>query len=250
MHLVVSLVGGLYGVAFYLATVVLVAGLVRKIGRYATTPAPLRIATTPAPLSRGGVAVRMAGEVLLFASLFKSDKWLWMFGALFHGALALVLLRHLRYFTEPVWGWVVALQPLGIAAGFALVLGLGGLWGRRLAVERIRYISRPSDHLMLLLLAAIVLSGLTLKYVARTDIVALKEFIIGLLTLDWRPLPADPLVLIHLGLVVVLMAVLPFSKLLHIPGIFFSPTLNQIDDPRERRRVAPWAADPNARRRG
>lgn len=224
----------LFALAYYLAAALLVGGLIARIGRYATTPAPLRIVTTPAPLSLAGVAMRMAGEVLLFASLFKSDKWTWLFGALFHGALALVLLRHLRYFTEPVWGWVVAVQPLGIAAGFAMAVGLGGLWVRRLAVERIRYVSETSDHLMLLLLAAIALSGLALKYVARTDIVAVKAFVLGLLYLDWQPLPADPLVMIHLGLVAVLMAVLPFSKLLHIPGIFFSPTLNQVDDARER----------------
>ena len=80
-----------------------------------------------------------------------------------------------------------------------------------------------------------------MRYVARTDIVALKAFTLGLVRFDWQPLPADPTLLVHLFLVAALMAVLPFSKLLHIPGIFFSPSRNQVDDPRERRHLSPWA---------
>jgi len=47
--------------------------------------------------------------------------------------------------------------------------------------------------------------------------------------------------LVHLALVVVLGFVLPISKLLHIPGVFYSPTRNQVDNPREKRHIAPWA---------
>ena len=43
----------------------------------------------------------------------------------------------------------------------------------------------------------------------------------------------------HLALVALLMLIFPFSKLLHAPGVFFSPTRNQVDDPRERRHLAP-----------
>jgi len=142
----------------------------------------------------------------------------------------------------------VALQPFGKYAGFAMVFGLAGLWARRLLVERVRYISQPSDHLMLALLLAIGISGLAMTYVARTDIVAVKAFMLGLIYVDWRPLPADPVLLIHLGLVAVLMIVFPFSKLLHAPGLFFSPTRVQPDDPRERRHLARWAAPLDAQR--
>jgi len=47
--------------------------------------------------------------------------------------------------------------------------------------------------------------------------------------------------IVHLLLVAVLMILFPFSKLLHVPGIFFSPTRNQVDNPREKRHIAPWA---------
>jgi nitrate reductase gamma subunit len=231
-----------YALLFYAATAVLVLGLALKIRSYLRTPAPLKIPTTPAPKTQGGVALRLLREVVLFESLFKSSKWTWIFGWLFHAALLLVLMRHLRYFQQPVWTPVVMIQAFGTYAGFAMVAGLAGLWARRFLVDRVRYISTPSDHLHLALLLAIGASGLGMRFVAHTDIVALKAFMLGLMRLDWKPLPADPLLLLHLTLVALLMLVFPISKLLHAPGLFFSPTRNQADNAREVRHVAAWAA--------
>lgn len=231
-----------FGVLFCVATVVLLGGLALRIADYARTPAPLKIPTTPAPVTRRGVVLRMVREVVFFESLFKGSLWTWLFGWLFHASLALVLARHLRYFTEPVWGWVVLVQPLGILAGFGMVAGLAGLLARRFAVERIRYISTPSDYLMLVLLLAIAVSGLAMKYLAPTDVVGVKKFFLGLMYFDWQPLPADGVLYLHLALVAALMIVFPFSKLLHAPGVFFSPSRNQVDNPRESRHLAPWAA--------
>ena len=216
-----------YTVLFYFATGVFVIGLAVKIRSYAKTPAPLKIATTPAPVTTGGVSLRMAREVVFFESLFKSSKWTWVFGWTFHFALLLVVLRHLRYFQEPVWMPIVLIQPFGTYAGFALVAALGGLWARRWLVDRVRYISTPSDHLMLALLIAIGLTGMAMRFVAHTDIVAVKVFVLGLMRFDWQPVPADPVLLIHLALVAGLMIVFPISKLLHAPGLFFSPIRNR-----------------------
>ena len=231
-----------YALLFYAATAVLVFGLAFKIRSYVGTPAPLKIPTTPAPTTTTGVGLRMAREVVLFESLFKSSKWTWIFGWMFHASLLLVLLRHLRYFQQPVWEPVLLIQPFGTYAGFTLVAGLGGLWARRLFVDRVRYISTPSDHLHLALLVAIGASGLAMRFVAHTDIIALKAFMLGLMRFDWQPLPSDPVLLVHLTLVALLMIVFPISKLLHAPGLFFSPTRNQADNPREQRHLAAWAA--------
>ena len=231
-----------YAVLLYAAAAVLVAGVGWRVWLYARTPAPLKIPTTPAPVTRGGVALRLLREVVLFESLFRSNLWTWAFGWLFHAGLALVLLRHLRYFVEPVPAWLAFVQPFGMWAGIAMAAGLAGLWARRFLVPRVRYISTPSDHLMLALLVAIALSGLAMTFVSHTDIVQVKAFILGLLWFDWQPLPAGVLIALHLGLVAALMLVFPFSKLLHAPGVFFSPTRNQADDPREHRHLAPWAA--------
>jgi nitrate reductase gamma subunit len=234
--------GVIYAVLFYAATLLFVVGVARKVFIYARTPQPLKIPTTPAPTTAVGVVWRMVKEVTVFQSLYKSNKWIWLFGWVFHFSLLLVLLRHLRYFTEPVWFWVSWIQPLGKYAAFGMLAGLGGLWARRFLVDRVRYISSPSDHLMLALLVAIGGSGLAIKYISHTDVVALKVFALGLMRFDPQPLPSDPLLLAHLGLVALLMIVFPVSKLLHAPGLFFSPTRVQIDNPREVRHVAGWSA--------
>ena len=235
-------VGAIYAVLFYVATLLFVVGVGRKIFIYARTPQPLKIPTTPAPTTGRGVVWRMFKEVVLFQSLFKSNKWIWLFGWLFHFTLLLVFLRHLRYVTEPVWFWVNWIQPFGKYAAFGMLVGLGGLWARRFLVDRVRYISSPSDHLMLLLLILIAGSGLAVKFGAHTDVVAVKSFMLGLMLFDVQPLPTDVPVLVHLGLVVILMLVFPISKLLHAPGLFFSPTRVQIDNPREVRHVSGWTA--------
>ncbi len=235
----------IFAFLFYSATAIFLAGLAHKIVQYSRAPAPLKIPVTPAPTTRTGLVLRMGRELFLFESLFRASKWTWIFGWIFHLGLFLVLVRHLRYFTEPVWGWVVLLQPFGKYGGFAMAAGLAGLWARRLLVDRIRYITKPSDHLMLALFAGIVGSGLLITYVTYTDIIAVKMFFLGLTRFDWgdlRNLPADIVLYGHLLLVVSLIAVFPFSKLLHAPGLFFSPSRNQLDNPRERRHLAPWAA--------
>ncbi len=231
-----------YVVLFYAATLILVVGVARKILQYTRSPAPLKIPTTPAPTTSTGVAYRMAREVVLFESLFKSSKWTWIFGWLFHFGMLLVLLRHLRYFIADVPFWVAAIQPFGKYAAFMMVGGLGGLWARRFLVDRVRYISTPSDHLMLALLLGIGITGGLTTFGEHTDIITLKIFVLGLLRLSPQPVPQDPIILVHLAMVATLMIIFPISKLLHAPGVFFSPTRNQADNPRERRHLAEWAA--------
>ncbi len=236
----------IYAILFYVATLTIVGGVLVRIRQYWSIPAPLVIPTTPAPTTKRGVWFRMFKEVALFESLFKSNKWIWVFGMLFHAGLALVLLRHFRYFTDTtalIWTWVNWIQPFGMYAGFAMVIGLVGLFLRRVFVPRVRYISAPSDYLMLVLIFLIGFSGLMMKFVTHTDIVGVKQFFLGLMYFDWQPLPTDLPILVHLGLVAALMIIFPFSKLLHAPGVFFSPSRNMVDNPREKRHIAPWAAE-------
>lgn len=239
----------LFAILFYAATLILVAGLVVKIKQYAQTPAPLKIPTTPAPVTQTGVVWRMITEIVFFNSLWKSNKWIWIFGWLFHLSLLLAFFRHLRYILTPD-GWLGFLWPLidnwlvqfaGQYGGFGMLVGLLGLFGRRIFVDRVRYISSPSDYAILLLLLAIGGTGMMMSFVSHTDIMALKNFVLGLVYLQWQPLPSDGLLITHLSLVIILMIIFPVSKLLHAPGIFFSPTRNQIDNPREKRHIAPWA---------
>ena len=229
---------------FYIATLILVVGLARRIRLFWKTPAPLKIPTTPAPTTQSGVALRLFREVVFFESLFKSTKWTWLFGWVFHMALFAVLFRHLRYFQEPVWEPVAFVSPLFKYLAFAMVIGLLGLLARRMLVDRVRYITAPSDILMLLLLLGIGVTGALTTFVAHTDVVAVKSFFRHLMTFNFETMPnvpTDPLMVVHLLLVGILMIIFPISKLLHAPGVFFSPSRNQVDNPREQRHVSDWA---------
>jgi len=233
--------GIVLSVLLYITLIVFIVGTLRKVLRYAATPAPLKIPTTPAPTTRRGVLLRLAREVVFFESLFKASKWTWLFGWAFHAGLFLALLAHLRYFTEPVWWWVAVLSQMSPYAGMLMLFGLAGLLARRFLVDRVRYISAPSDYLMLIFLMAIAGSGLVMRYWQHADIVEVKEFALALASLDIGFLSFHPILTIHLVLVAILLLIFPFSKLLHAPGLFFSPTRNQVDNPRERRHIAKWA---------
>lgn len=237
------IIGVIYAILFWVATLVLVLGVANKIFIYSRIPAPLKIPITPAPITRQGVVIRMMKEVFLFKSLFRADKLLWLLGMTFHYSMLIIVLRHFRYVTESMGSFLIFIQPFGKYAGFLFIIALFGLLLRRHLIDRVKYISSPSDSAMLLLLMGIGGSGLLMSFVTHTDVLMVKAFFIGLIRFDWQPLPSDLILLTHLALVAILMLIFPISKLLHAPGIFFSPTQNQVDNPREKRHLAPWAAE-------
>jgi nitrate reductase gamma subunit len=210
-----------FATLFYAAAIILLLGLLIQTVRLvirATRAGGIDVPETPADASLAGRAVRLASEVFLLRSTFFSDRWAWIFGAAFHFGLFLVLARHLRYLIEPawigpLWKLVVLVQPFGFYGGIALPLGAAAWWIRQAWLGDHRLLNSRVDRTVLALLIAIPLIGYVNTYV-RTDIVAVKGFMVGLLTFDWKPLPSDPVLLTHLWLVALLMVLLPFSRLL------------------------------------
>ena len=229
-----SEVSVIYIVGLYAAGALFLAGVLYRMWEYARTPQPFAIPTTPAPTTRWGVVRRMAGELTLFVSLFRASRWTWWCSWLFHLALGLVLIGHFRFFTAAWWSSWPDTEDLKLPVAWLMVVSLAGLWSRRLLVDRVRYISTPADHLMLGWIVGIALSGLWLSTIPEASIEGVRRFVIGMLRFDWRELPAEPAVLVHLALVAGLLAIFPFSKLLHAPGVLFSPTRAAVDNPRER----------------
>lgn len=270
-----------FGVAVpYVAAGVFVVGVVSRVVGWARSPVPFRIPTTCGqqkslpwirqakienPSTAAGVIARMALEILCFRSLFRntrtqlvdgrlsypSNKWLWAAGLAFHYSFLVVVLRHLRFFAEPVPAFVVALSrvdgffTLGLPVVYAttgLFLGaLAFLFVRRVSSPQLRYLSLPADYFPLLLLLAIGLSGAWLRHVSKIDVPAVKAMVMGLL--HFSPQPAEGLgavFYVHLFLVSTLLAYFPFSKLVHMAGVFMSPTRNLTANTREVRHVNPW----------
>ncbi len=218
------------------ALAVFLLGLIFRMVQYWRIPVPFNIPIMPAPKNKFGVLVRLLKETVLFQSLFRASKWTWLFGWTMHLALVLLLFKHLFYIYSVPPLWVAWLMSVGHWLFALFVFGLTGLLLRRIVVQRVRLISAPSDYSMLLLLLGIAFTGYSMHTGAVINLVEVKAFVAGLLSFEWRGIPADWRFMLHIVLVSILLLIFPFSKLLHAPGLFFAPTLNQADDIRERKK--------------
>jgi len=271
----------LFGIVIpYAAFILFLGGVAYRVIVWAKSPVPFRIPTTcgqqislpwikssrlESPHNTAGVVGRMALEVLLFRSLFRNTKaevkdgrpiyggakWLWLAGLAFHWSLLLIVLRHLRFFFEPVPGWVNLLATLdglfeaGVPTLFLtdglLLVSVTYLFFRRVAIPYLRYISLPADYFPLLLILAIGLSGVLMRHVYKVDLFKVKELALGMV--QFGPLAPEGIgwiFYLHIFLASVLLAYFPMSKLVHMGGVFLSPTRNLPNDTRMRRYLNPW----------
>jgi nitrate reductase gamma subunit len=274
----------------YMAILIFLEGFIYRLIQWARSPVPFRIPTTAGqgrtlpwierslgdrfdnPATFKDLLVRMALEVFAFRSLFRnlrtelrkdpdnpegarlihwSYKWLWLGAIAFHYAFLVVLIRHLRFFTEPVPGFLHLIDsvdgfmyfftPVVYMSGIVLVVAATYLLARRITNPSLRYISLAADYFPLLLIISIATSGILMRYVYKVDIVAVKELVLSLVALHPKvPAGIAPIFFVHLFLVSVLIAYFPFSKLMHAPGVFFSPSRNLTSNNRWVLHVNPW----------
>jgi nitrate reductase gamma subunit len=270
----------------YAAVLIFLIGFVYRVVSWSRSAVPFRIPTTGGqqksfdwiddsptdnPTTVRGTVIRMLLEVLLFRSLFRntavtikrddpenpvvgynSSPWLWLFGLMFHYGFLIVLLRHLRFFLDPVPGAIVFLDgldgifqigvPVLYLSDLILVGGATLLLLRRLVLPKMRYLSLAADFFPLFLILGIALSGIYMRYLERVDIPTIKEFTMSLVlfnpAIPEAGLPAS--FYVHLFLVSVLWAYFPFSKLMHLGGVFLSPTRNLPNNSRFKHHVNPW----------
>jgi nitrate reductase gamma subunit len=225
------------------------------------------------PATVMGVVGRMCLEGLLFRSLFRNttagptpggrERWpglvfpehkaLWLGAMAFHWSLLVVVVRHLRLFIDPVPRVVAGLaavdgffevgSPVWYVTDVVVVVALAYLLLRRLRDPLLRYLTLPADYLALGTLMAVTGTGIVLRYGARADLVAVRRFTLGLVAFAPASLPEPGTWLVaHLLSVACLLAMLPFTKLMHAAGLWLSPTRNQPNDSRRRRHVNPWNA--------
>ncbi|MDO9631278.1 MAG: sulfate reduction electron transfer complex DsrMKJOP subunit DsrM [Humidesulfovibrio sp.] len=221
-------------------------------------------------------AMRMFLEIVTFRSLFRntkvvlkhddgknpivayvSNKWLWLFAILFHYSFLIIVVRHMRLFLQPVPQVIIAVEfvdslfqiyaPTLYQTDMLILAGAGFLLARRLFDARLRYISLVNDYFPLILILAIALSGMYMRYIAKVDIMAIKDVVMGLTTFHFKtPVGVDVSFYVHLFLVSTLLVYFPFSKLMHLGGVFLSPTRNLPNDTRMHHHENPWN-DPNVK---
>ncbi len=233
----------LFVILGYAAIAIFLIGVLAKVWKYGSTPAPLKIPQTPAPVNAAGVPRRVLSEVVFFKSLFKSNRVIWLAGYIFHIGLLLALVKHYRFLFTSVPGALAYIDTFEMYPGLIMLAGLGLLFLLRLVVDRTMFISVMTDYILLILLIAIAGTGTLAKHYFRVDLTQVKEFALGLIAFKPTDFPTEIIFIIHFSLVLLLLVYFPFSKLMHAAGLFFSPTRNQVDNPREKRHVNPWDVD-------
>jgi nitrate reductase gamma subunit len=218
------------------------------------------------PYTTGGVVARLALEILLFRSLLKNEKvelqeptkvlfktsiLLWLGAMAFHWSFLIILLRHLRLFLEPVPSLIVIFQgvdsilqgllPVLYITDIIIVAALTYLFLRRVIYPQIRYISLPSDYFVILIIAGIAFSGILMRLIYKVDLVQVKIWVLSMLRFHpMLPQGVNLLFYIHLFFISLLIAYFPLSKLMHMAGIFLSPTRNLMNTSRHSRHINPW----------
>ncbi len=275
----------LFGVILpYAAVVVFFVGFVLRMLDWARSTVPFRIPTTAGqaktldwlpqnkidnPFTTAGVVARMFLEVVTFRSLFRNTKmkinpdgriaydlevFLWAAALAFHYTFLVVLLRHARFFLDPlpipfeilekIDTFVQIGQPTISLSSFVLLAAVLYLFIRRLYIANVRYISLASDYFPLFLIIGIVVSGILMRYFIKVDVATAKEITYGLTTFQLPALAklkeVGSIFYIHMFFVSVLLAYFPWSKLMHLGGIFLSPTRNMANNSRAVRHVNPW----------
>ncbi|MFO7753983.1 MAG: sulfate reduction electron transfer complex DsrMKJOP subunit DsrM [Desulfobacteraceae bacterium] len=223
------------------------------------------------PDTTAGVFIRMLLEILLFRSLFRNtaaafhrneknklayswEIFLWVGALAFHYSFLVVVIRHLRFFTAPVPWFVTFTEKLdGIIqvglpgvfiSGLVLLAAVIFLLARRLFDKKVTYISLASDYFPLFLIGAIAITGISMRYFTKVDVIGIKELTMGLVTFSWTiPESVGGLFYSHLFMICILFAYIPWSKLMHMGGIFLSPTRNMANNTRAQRHENPWNYD-------
>lgn len=218
------------------------------------------------PSTSGGVVARLALDILLFRTLFKNEKvelqtpqkilfktstYLWLGAMAFHWSLLIILFRHLRFFLEPVLSLIVIVQridsilqglfPVIYMTDILILIALAYLFLRRVIDLQIRYISLPSDYFVILIILGIIISGLLMRLIYKVDLVQVKGWVLSMLGFHpTLPQGVNLLFYIHLFFVSLLITYFPLSKLMHMGGIFLSPTRNLRNMSRYERHINPW----------
>jgi len=214
-------------VLFYIAVIVFGVGTVYRLWYWLQTPVPLRINLAPAKTTWKGVAAKIAAEVLVFISLFRNDKTLWVFALAMHvSALACLLGTH---FFGLIDAGIDLYTPYSIPAGktiiyvfacfaFPLIATLLFLLFKRIVTRDVRRLSIATDYIAIGLVLAHVLAGTYMSFFTELDLGAVMKWGLGLVTFHPYIVSGSWIFPVHCTTGFSLFMYFPFSKLFHPIG--------------------------------
>lgn len=165
------------------------------------------------------------------SSQFLEQKRLFFGSVAMHWGLVLVLLGHLVALLLPkgllLWNAVPVrlylLEITGLALGIWALFGTYLLLARRISVARVRAASTPMDYLVLVVLLVSILSGvltaLLYRYGSSWFPAVMTPYLWSVFTLQPRPELLQDLpfwIRLHVFNFWLLLAIFPFSRLVHI----------------------------------
>ena len=186
-------------------------------------------ALTLFPSPSGGGVIGVVIEALFFPALFRGNRALWFLSWAFHALLLAVIAAHIQAVLDlsALWSALgvnnAAVSSLvGRATGVMILVAVVGLLGRRIALRRVREISTPADYFSLLLILAVVVTGIVVRFQGQLDVAVIRDYFRDLATFQFARPPMNGWFLLHLLLAQLLILYMPFSKLLHFGGVFFA----------------------------
>ncbi len=219
----------------YFAAAIFLVGICWRIITWLRVPVPFPLSLSHTVKTSSGQMLAIGREIISFDSLRRGDKTLWFWAWLLHISLLFIIAGHIAgiyYLTKQFT--LIGFSPeassrlsasLGTIFGIICFISLIALFFRRTVIPEVKQLSDPADYFVLCLLLGIVVTGMYMRLVSGSDLPVVRAYLAGLFTLNPVPIPKDWIFISHFTLVNILLIYFPFSKLIHMVGIFVSRSL-------------------------
>ncbi|MBC8466134.1 respiratory nitrate reductase subunit gamma [bacterium] len=212
--------------------VIFVAGMWYRFSIWGKAPQPGKMVLFPKP--EGSTAGAVIKASLFFPGPFKSNKLLWLYSWVFHATLGLIIVGHARVFADFPALWAALninadkmSAASGGAAGVIILVAGVMLLLRRFGSKVMREITGFPDIFALLLILAVIITGDVMRFGEHFDLNITRAYFSQLLTLSFKNmvLPENTMFRLHFLLAQLMIIYIPFSKIMHFGGIFFTQNL-------------------------
>ncbi len=224
----------------YLAITCFIIGVIYRVLLWTRAPSAANAFTVFPGVTggKGKLAFEVSKEITTFSRLFKADKKLWVGAWFLHFGILMALIGHTRLLFEWPFVWEILdfdsdtkdniTLISGSLAGLVILATLVYLLLRRLR-GAVYQTSNIEDYFVLLLLLNIGITGMAMRLFEHVEMESYREWLGDFLLLR-MPTVVPELglyLLLHFLSVLLLIALLPYTKLFHLGGVFITMRLSK-----------------------